>query len=73
MSVCPEATTSVPSSIFGCSTFIAPLKNTAELASSGEPEKSSMFHGASWPERAASPSRSAWPCSSPTLKLSNAT
>ena len=47
ISVWPETTFSVPSSIFGCSTSIAPLKKTAELASSGEPENSSMLYGAS--------------------------
>lgn len=43
MSVWPETTFRVPSSIFGLRIFIAPLKKTAELASSGEPENSSML------------------------------
>jgi hypothetical protein len=37
----------VPSSIFGCRTFIAPLKNTVALASSAEPAKSSTLYGPS--------------------------
>ncbi len=41
-SVWPEPTTTLPSSIFGFSTSIAPSKKTAELLSSDEPENSSM-------------------------------
>ncbi len=65
----PETTFRVPSSIFGCRMLMAPSKNGLELASSGEPEISSMFHGdflADLPR----PSRRAVPCSTPTLKLS---
>ena len=69
--VWPDFTTRVPSSIFGCSTSIAPSKNGVEFASSGEPAMSSTLYGPS-PLRSARPSSSAWPCSCPTLKLSNA-
>ena len=70
--VWPDLTTRVPSSIFGCRTSMAPLKNTGALASVAAPANSSMFHGDA-PWFFSMPSRRAVPWSWPTLKLSNAT
>ena len=67
--VWPDSTFRVPSSIFGFRTLMAPSKKTFALASSGEPAKSSMLYGPSG-FLAFMPSSSAWPWSSPTLKLS---
>jgi hypothetical protein len=62
MSVWPYPTTRVPSVIFGWSMRMAPPKNTLELASSDEPEKSSMLYG-QVAFLAFDPSSSAWPWS----------
>lgn len=42
-SVWPDTTTRVPSSIFGCSTLMAPVKKFGALGSAGPPPKSSML------------------------------
>ena len=69
-SVSPEGILIFSESISGCRTFIAPLKKNVALLSSGEPAKSSTFHGAALP-LASRPLMSDCACSSPTLRLSN--
>ena len=79
MVVCPLLTTSVPLSMNGWSTDIAPLKKKSALLSSSEPANSSMLNGpvAVPGEPSAflmpSPVSSALACATPTWKLSNVT
>ena len=73
MSVWPDLTTSVPSSMNGLSVSIAPLKKKWALLSSSEPANSSMLNGplASPSEpslfRMPRPVSSAVACATPTL------
>ena len=75
-SVCPLLTTSVPLSMYGLSTVIAPLKKNVALLSSGEPANSSMLNGPLAPPSepssflSPSPTSSDVACWTPTLKLS---
>ena len=75
-SVCPLLTTSLPLSISGFSTDIAPLKKKVALLSSGEPANSSTLNGpAAVPSPPSSflrpsPTSSDVACCTPTWKLS---
>ncbi len=79
MSVWVDLTTSVPSSMSGWRTDIAPSKKKWALLSSSEPANSSMLNGPvavpGWPSAVCRPrpvSR-ALACATPTWKLSNVT
>ena len=79
MAVWPLVTFSVPLSISGCRTDIAPLKKKNALLSSSEPANSSMLNGpVAEPGEPSSflmpsPVRRAFACATPTWKLSNVT